>query len=188
MALLKIEDFHPNYGQVFSGNGNIVNFVVYSDITNEKIGAVKDILVDEHDGSFRYLIVDLGFCIFGKQVLLPIGRSRIDYSQQRIYTKGLTKEQAEHLPQFTKELQIDDDYEERVRTGYRDSTSFDPIYTVDPLGNPIAPTVPYGPMALNEVAALSVPHTDERTINIPESGNLPFDRSPVNRRQIIINS
>lgn len=177
MALLKIEDFHPNYGQAFSGDGNIVNFNVYSDITNEKIGAVKDILVDEHDGSFRYLIVDLGFWIFGKQVLLPIGRSRIDYSQQRIYTKGLTREQAEHLPEFTKELQIDNDYEERVRTGYRDSTSFDPIYTVDPLGNPIAPTVPYGPMALNEVAALSVPHTDERTIHIPESGNPPFDRN-----------
>lgn len=177
MALLKIEDFHPNYGQVFSSNGNIVNFDVYSDITNEKIGAVKDILVDEHDGSFRYLIVDLGFWIFGKQVLLPIGRSRIDYSQQRIYTKGLTKEQAEHLPEFTQELKIDEDYEERVRTGYRDSASFDPIYTVDPLGNPIAPTVPYGPMALNEVAALSVPHTDERTINIPESANPTFDRN-----------
>jgi stress response protein YsnF len=177
MALLKIEDFHPDYGQVFVGDGNIVNFDVYSDITNEKIGQVKDILVDEEDGSFRYLIVNLGFWIFGKQVLLPIGRSRIDYSQQQIYTKGLTKEQAEKLPEFTEELKIDDDYEEQVRTGYRNNASFDPIYTVNPLGNPIAPTVPYGPMALNEVAALSVPHTDERTIHIPESTNPPFERN-----------
>lgn len=176
MALLKIEDFNPDYDQIFDSDSNIVNFHVY-DVTNEKIGTVKDILVDEKDGSFRYLIVDLGFWIFGKQVLLPIGRSRIDYSQQRIYTKGLTKEQVENLPSFTEELQIDDDYEERVRTGYRDSASFDPIYTVDPLGNPIAPTVPYGPMALNEVASLSVPHTDERTIHIPESGNPTFDRN-----------
>ncbi|BAZ09036.1 PRC-barrel domain-containing protein AvaK [Calothrix sp. NIES-4071] len=177
MALLKIEDFHADYDKIFHGNTNIVNFSVYSDITNEKIGAIEDILVDEIDGSFRYLIVDLGFWIFGKQVLLPIGRSRIDYSQQRIYTKGLTKEQAENLPEFTEELQIDDDYEERVRTGYRNSTSFDPIYSVDPLGNPIAPTVPYGPMALNEVATLSVPHTDKRTIYTPESANSLFERN-----------
>lgn len=177
MALLKIEDYNLDYKQIFAGDTNIVNLNVYSDVTNEKIGKVKDILVDEQDGSFRYLIVDLGFWIFGKQVLLPIGRSRIDYSQQRIYTKGLTKEQAENLPEFTEELKIDHDYEERVRTGYRGSASFDPIYTVDPLGNPIAPTVPYGPMALNEVAALSVPHTDERTIHVPESTNPPFDRN-----------
>lgn len=177
MALIKIEDFHSDYSQVFVGNSNIVNFDVYSDMTNKKIGTVKDILVDEKDGSFRYLIVDLGFWIFGKQVLLPIGRSRIVHSQQRTYIKGLTKEQAENLPSFTEELKISDGYEEQVRTGYRNNASFDPIYTVDPLGNPIAPTVPYGPMALNEVATLSVPHTDERTIHIPESTNPPFERN-----------
>jgi uncharacterized protein YrrD len=111
MELLKIEDFHPDYDQVFVGDGDIINFDVYSDITNEKVGGVKDILVDEKDGRFRDLIVDLGFWIFGKQVLLPTGRSRINYPQQRIYTKGLAKEQAKNLPEFTKELQIDDDYD-----------------------------------------------------------------------------
>lgn len=176
MALLKIEDFHPNYDKIH-GDSNIVNFDVYSDITNETIGTVKDILVDESNGDFRYLIVDLGFWIFGKKVLLPIGRSRINYSQQRVYTKGLTKEQAENLPEFTEELQIDNDYEESVRAGYRNSANFDPIYTVDHLGNPIPPTVPYGPMALGQVASLSVPHSDERTIHIPESGNPPFNRN-----------
>jgi stress response protein YsnF/sporulation protein YlmC with PRC-barrel domain len=175
MALLKIEHLNPDYDQIFDSS-NIVNFNVY-DVTNEHIGTVKDILVDEKDGSFRYLIVDLGFWIFGKQILLPIGRSRIDYSQERIYTKGLTKEQVKNLPSFSEELQIDDDYEEQVRTGYRDNTSFDPIYIVDPLGNPIPPTAPYSPMALNEVASLSVPHTDERTIHIPKSGNPTFDRN-----------
>lgn len=92
-------------------------------------------------------------------------------------TKGLTKEQAENLPEFTEELQIDNDYEELVRKGYQDSANLDPIYTVDPLGNPVPPTAPYGPMALGEVASLSIPHTDERTIHIPESGNPPFDRN-----------
>lgn len=89
----------------------------------------------------------------------------------------MTKEQVESLPEFTEELRIDDDYEERVRAGYRSgATASDPIYTVDPLGNPVPPTVPYGPMALGQVASLSVPHTDERTIHIPESANPPFDR------------
>jgi len=180
MALLKIEDFAPNYSEVFAEN-NVINYSVYSDKTNDKIGTVKDILVDEKDGRFRYLIVDLGFWIFGKQVLLPIGRSRIDFAQQRVYAKSMTKEQAENLPEFSEELRIDNEYEERVRAGYLSgatTTSIDPIYTVDPLGNPIPPTVPYGPMALGQVASLSVPHTDERTIHIPESPNPPFEREP----------
>lgn len=85
------------------------------------------------------------------------------------------------MPEFSEELRIDNDYEERVRAGYLSdatTTSIDPIYTVDPLGNPISPTVPYGPMALGQVASLSVPHTDERTIHIPESHNPPFEREP----------
>jgi len=58
-----------------------------------KIGTVSDALIDEQ-GNFRYLIVDLGSWIFGKKVLLPVGRSRIDYKAERVYVVGMTKEQA----------------------------------------------------------------------------------------------
>lgn len=141
MALLKLKDFDPNYRETFGDEG-IINFSVYSDITDEKIGSVKDILVDETSGKFRYLIVDLGFWIFGKKVLLPIGISRIDSSQERVYARGLTKEQAKNLPEFNDELKIDYDYEERVRGIYR---------------TPATGTSLYNPMGLNTVAALDVP-------------------------------
>ncbi|MEM9509070.1 MAG: DUF2382 domain-containing protein, partial [Cyanobacteria bacterium P01_E01_bin.35] len=88
------------------------------DYTNDKIGSVHDIIVDD-SGRFRYLVIDTGFWIFGKKVLLPVGRASIDYAQERVYAKGLAKEQAEQLPEYDEDMTIDYDYEERVRTIYR---------------------------------------------------------------------
>lgn len=117
MALLKIDDFDPNYRDSFDGD-DIKGAGVYSDVTDEKIGTVADVLVDEA-GHFRYLVVDLGFWIFGKKVLIPVGRSRIDYSADRVYATGLTREQADDLPEFNERLALDYDYEESVRGVYR---------------------------------------------------------------------
>ncbi len=117
MALAKIADLYPNYKQDIFGGEDIKSFSVY-DYTNDKIGSVHDIIVDE-SGRFRYLVIDTGFWIFGKKVLLPVGRASIDYSQERVYAKGLTKEQAENLPEYDDSMTIDYDYEERVRMVYR---------------------------------------------------------------------
>ncbi|MDZ8080670.1 MAG: DUF2382 domain-containing protein [Nostoc sp. DcaGUA01] len=117
MVLYKLEDFEPNYRDTFEGH-DIKGLGVYTQGTDEKIGTVNDVLVDE-DGHIRYLVVDLGFWIFGKKVLLPIGRARIDYNTDRVYTIGLTREQAEDLPEFNERLALDYDYEERVRGVYR---------------------------------------------------------------------
>ncbi len=64
MALLKLEDFDPNYRETFGG-GDIKGLSVYAE-GDEKIGTVSDALVDEQ-GNFRYFVVDLGFWIFGKK-------------------------------------------------------------------------------------------------------------------------
>ncbi|WP_445633393.1 PRC-barrel domain protein [Nostoc sp. DSM 114161] len=117
MVLYKLEDFEPNYRDSFDGH-DIKGLGVYTQGTDEKIGSVNDVLVDE-DGHIRYLVVDLGFWIFGKKVLLPIGRARIDYNSDRVYTIGLTREQAEDLPEFNERLALDYDYEEQVRGVYR---------------------------------------------------------------------
>ncbi|MDZ8107029.1 MAG: DUF2382 domain-containing protein [Nostoc sp. DedQUE12a] len=117
MVLYKLEDFEPNYRDSFDGH-DIKGLGVYTQGTDEKIGTINDVLVDE-DGHIRYLVVDLGFWIFGKKVLLPIGRARIDYNSDRVYTIGLTREQAEDLPEFNERLALDYDYEERVRGVYR---------------------------------------------------------------------
>ncbi|MBE9014425.1 PRC-barrel domain-containing protein [Pseudanabaenaceae cyanobacterium LEGE 13415] len=171
MALLKVSDFNPDYHHIF-GDRDIIDFSVYSD-DREKIGTVENILVDQQTGEFRYLIVDIGFWIFGKSVLLPIGRARIQFDEQRVYAKGLTKEQAEHLSEFTDDLEIDSAYEERVRSGFQRPVNRDgygnplpqdspsnlitPPVERDGYGNPITPSAPYAPSALNEIAILSTP-------------------------------
>lgn len=117
MAFLRIEDFDQNYKDAFDGK-DIIGWELYSDIQEEKIGSISDILVDE-SGHFRYFVVDLGLWIFGKTILLPVGRSRIDYQSHRVYTNGLTKDQAEHLPTYDHLETKGYDYEEQVRKVYR---------------------------------------------------------------------
>lgn len=121
MVLYKLADFDPNYQDSFQGN-DIKGLGVYTERSDDKIGTVNDVLVDD-EGHFRYLIVDLGFWIFGKKVLLPVGRSRIDYGAGRVYAIGMTRDQAENLPEFNDRLAVDYDYEERVRGVYRNTGS-----------------------------------------------------------------
>ncbi|MFW6357855.1 MAG: DUF2382 domain-containing protein [Chroococcales cyanobacterium] len=122
MALLKIAEVYPHYKENIFGGTDIKGFDVYAGETNDKIGTVHDILVDE-TGRFRYLVIDTGFWIFGKKVLLPIGRCRTDYDHHNVYALGLTsKEQAERLPEYHEGMAVDYEYEERVRSGYRTTT------------------------------------------------------------------
>ncbi|MBW4418277.1 MAG: DUF2382 domain-containing protein [Myxacorys californica WJT36-NPBG1] len=117
MALHKIKDFDPDYRNHFDGD-DVKDLDLYAG--DEKIGSVNDVLVDEN-GQFRYLIINTGAWIFGKKVMLPIGRARIDYSARRVYADGLTRQQVEALPEFTDDLKIDYDHEEQVRGVYRSS-------------------------------------------------------------------
>jgi uncharacterized protein (TIGR02271 family) len=144
MVLYKLEDFEPNYRETFEGR-DINGLGVYTQGTDEKIGTVSDTLVDE-EGHFRYLVVDLGFWIFGKKVLLPIGRARIDYNVDRVYTIGLTREQAEDLPEFNERLALDYDYEERVRGVYRQPTDYTrPLEASTPVEGTIPVDTSYQP-------------------------------------------
>ncbi|MEC4806253.1 MAG: DUF2382 domain-containing protein [Jaaginema sp. PMC 1079.18] len=120
MALYKINDVYPNYDNNFFEGKDIKGMDVYAGAnTNEKIGSIEDVLVDEQ-GYFRYFVVDTGFWIFGKKVLLPIGRSRVEMDRNRVYATGLTnKEQAERLPEYDRDMIVDYEYEERVRGVYR---------------------------------------------------------------------
>jgi uncharacterized protein (TIGR02271 family) len=118
MALLKIRDYYPNYKDEIFGGDDIKGMDVYSSVNNDKIGTVHDALVGD-DGRFRYLVVDTGFWVFGKKILLPVGQCRIDYQQKRVYATQLSKEQAENLPEYRDDMTVDYDYEENVRNIYR---------------------------------------------------------------------
>lgn len=116
MPLHKIRDFAPDYRDYF-GDHDIIGYSVYSG--DDKVGSVDDLLVDD-DGKFRYLVINTGAWIFGKKVLLPIGRSRMSYSDKRVYVDGLTRNQVENMPEYTGQESLDFDQEEQVRGVYRD--------------------------------------------------------------------
>jgi uncharacterized protein (TIGR02271 family) len=117
MALIKLQDYNPNYKQeIFEGN-DLKDYDVYSD-RSEKIGTVENALLDE-SGRFRYFIVDTGGWFTNKEVLLPVGRTRMDYDQNRVYARGMTKDQVKSLPEYREDMTVDYDYEERVRNIYR---------------------------------------------------------------------
>jgi stress response protein YsnF len=113
MALLKIKDFDPDYRDAFGGY-DIKGLDVYSDLNNEKIGNVHDLMVDEQ-GHFRYFVIDLGFWGFGKKVMLPIDRARVDDDGKHLYALGLNKSHVEALPEFNESLKIDDDRRQELR-------------------------------------------------------------------------
>ncbi|MFB2981811.1 DUF2382 domain-containing protein [Microseira sp. BLCC-F43] len=126
MTLVKIGDFYQDYAQDTSDAEDIKKFSVYAQ-GDEKVGSVDDILVDEQTGRFRYFVVDTGFWVFGKKVLLPVGMGRLDYTDRRVYVSGLTKEQVENLPDFNDLEKVDYDYEEQVRGVYRPMTATDTV-------------------------------------------------------------
>ncbi|BAU62743.1 PRC-barrel domain-containing protein AvaK [Stanieria sp. NIES-3757] len=131
MALHKIEEFVPRDQQNKFEEINIKNYSVYAGTTNEKIGSVYDVLVDD-SGHFRYFVVDTGFWIFGKKVLLPIGQALIDSEQESVYALGIAnQEQAEALPEYNDDMVVDYDYEERVRRNYRSPQTSQTTYQPD---------------------------------------------------------
>jgi uncharacterized protein (TIGR02271 family) len=117
MPIVRIVDFAPNYKQEIFGGVDIIGFEVYGE-KDQKIGSVYDLLVDDA-GRIRYLVIDMGFWVFGKKILLPTGLMRMDYDQHRVYVQGMTKQQVESLPDYQENMAIDYNYEEQVRNIYR---------------------------------------------------------------------
>lgn len=147
MALLKLKEIYPQMINRMRDSA-VIGFTVYAN-EEKKVGTVKDILVDEDTGKFRYLIVDLGLWIFGKEVLLPIERARVSAVERRVDAEGLTKEQAENLPEFNDDLKLDRDRETLLGNAYRPANN---NYSIQP-----APIAPIDPMVLNTTATLNKP-------------------------------
>jgi uncharacterized protein (TIGR02271 family) len=121
MALVSLKDTYPDYRETFSDNslGHIDDYTVYTE-EGDKVGSVEDGLFDDTTGQFRYLVIDTGSWIFGKKVLLPIGRAQFDNNQQRVNVRGLTKKQVEDLPEYDRNKTVDYEHEESVRGVYRE--------------------------------------------------------------------
>ncbi|XHX79759.1 MAG: DUF2382 domain-containing protein [Stenomitos frigidus ULC029] len=115
MPLHKIRDFDPNYRDHFEDQ-DVIGHDLYAGA--DKAGSVDDLLVDDA-GKLRYLVINTGFWILGKQVLLPIGRARIDGKGRRVAVDGLTREQVEALPKYDGTMPVNYEHEEKVRSTYR---------------------------------------------------------------------
>lgn len=126
MPLMKFKDFYPDYHNSSDNAGfgmdDIKGYSVYAQ-GDDKVGSVHDILVDDVDGRFRYFIVDTGFWVFGKKVLVPVGMVSIEQSEKRLYVNGLTRQQVEDLPNFDDLEKLDFEHEEQVRGVYRSGTT-----------------------------------------------------------------
>ncbi|WP_315791688.1 DUF2382 domain-containing protein [Fischerella sp. JS2] len=116
MPLYKLQDFDPSYRDTFGGD-DIKGLPLYTEGGN-RIGTVADALVDP-EGRFRYLVIETESDFHSKRILLPIGLSRIDYNQRRVYVDGLSREQVQNLPVYRDDMTVDYDYEEQVRRNYR---------------------------------------------------------------------
>ncbi|MBE9111032.1 PRC-barrel domain-containing protein [Nodosilinea sp. LEGE 07298] len=119
MPLHRLEDYYPDYRETLA-DGQMDRIGSYSVYTQgeDKVGTAKDLLVDD-SGYFRYLVVDTGPWIFGKDVLLPIGLAHFDYDKTRVYVDGLTKSQVEHLPKYNDDIVVDEHHEDQVRKVYQ---------------------------------------------------------------------
>lgn len=122
MPLIKLEDFYPAYREGHSDSKSEIKSFEVCTQGGKKVGSVTDILVDEQQGRFRYLVVDMGLSGFGKKALLPIGLAHINYTDHRVYVDGLSKGQIERLPDLHDLERVDYHYEEQVRDVYRPTT------------------------------------------------------------------
>ncbi|MBW4629333.1 MAG: DUF2382 domain-containing protein [Brasilonema octagenarum HA4186-MV1] len=120
MPLYKLADFDPNYAETLGGD-DITTLDLYTE-GGVRVGSVSDVLVDA-DGRFRYLVIDTEYNSSNKRILLPIGLSRTDYNQRRVYVDGLSKEQVQSLPVYKDDMSVDYDYEEQLRNAYRPNSS-----------------------------------------------------------------
>ncbi len=118
MTLYKLDEFYPNYQEELFDGEDIKGLDVYAGKSDDKIGSIENALVDEQ-GRFRYFVIDTGFWIFGKKVLLPVGKCHIDAKAKRINAIGISnKKQIEDLPEYHESKTPDRKYEEQVKQVY----------------------------------------------------------------------
>jgi len=142
MTLYKLQEFYPNYREEIFGGDDIKGLNVYAGRTGEQIGTIDTALVDE-SGRIRYFVVDTGFWIFGKKVLLPVGYCQIDERAKRIYATGiLHKQQVEELPEYHDSTRVNRKYEERVGEVYRSAAARSTVSSTTEYMAPVEASVP----------------------------------------------
>ncbi len=117
--LALLSELTRTHGDALTGEGvYLPNGSVAYGTNGEKIGTIRDALVDPSSGKLRYLITDVGGWFSSKEVLIPVGHARI--TDDGVYFDNLTREQARDLGEYRyNEMYADESYEsdERVLLG-----------------------------------------------------------------------
>jgi len=99
MNLMRLSDLNRDNQLDMSGQG------VYNPSGNtaygaggEKIGTVRDALVDPSTGRIRQLILDVGGWFSSKEVVVPVGEARFD--DNGVYFDNLTKDQVSNMSEY----------------------------------------------------------------------------------------
>jgi uncharacterized protein YrrD len=82
-----------------------------------EIGTIHDVLFDPDDWTVRYLEVSTGW-LFGRDVLIPVGKVKDIHMPDGVATFDLTKEQIKTSPSAEPERPVDRGYESRLLLHY----------------------------------------------------------------------
>ena len=119
MSLQSIAEFSPDYYQESSLENDLISRPVFMANTEEEIGTIEDILVDD-SGHFRYLVIGTGEWFGGQKFLLPIGLCRAYGENNSVALIGIDDKQVlQQTPPYQSDSSIDYDYEEGIRNIYR---------------------------------------------------------------------
>lgn len=130
--------------EVADGDPDIRGWMVAS-ADGATLGTVRELIVDLDVMRVRYVVVDLGPPgtneTFGRAVLVPVERARLDPAHDQVMLPDLTWDAVEALPEYTREA-LDRDYEAGLlrRIGVAAVKGFD-----DASGPPSASVPPPSP-------------------------------------------
>src|SRR5262245_4161325 len=111
--------------------------------TDGDIGSVHDALFDDESWTIRYLVVDTGTWLPGRQVLIsPMSVRQADWSERRLLV-GLTREQVEHSPSLDEAQPISRQHE----LAYAGYYGLEPYWAGPLRWGPVA--YPFSPPALD---------------------------------------
>ena len=125
MNLQSIAEFNPNYARESSIEDDLIGRKIFTAQTDEEIGIVDDVIVDE-SGHFRYLVIDAGSWLPDRKFLLPIGKCRAYKEANSLVLTDISDKQVlEQVPAYENDRPIHYEYEEDVRNVYRQLSATD---------------------------------------------------------------
>ncbi|WP_161883909.1 PRC and DUF2382 domain-containing protein [Deinococcus alpinitundrae] len=119
MDLVRLSDLSRDQNYNFSGEGvyDPTGYTAYG-VNGDKIGTIRDALVQADTGRIQYFVVDAGGWFSSKEVLVPVGHSRLE--NDGVYFDELSKDQVGSLRAYNVGESYNDEYresDERVLRG-----------------------------------------------------------------------